>query len=704
MKRCDVMRAIADAVKVLQLDTLEYLDLKVNRIEVLPEDLSKMASLKVLALQSNRISMIPVCVGQMESLIHVNARKNPIVFPPKDQWTLPDLESTAQDGDKEKGDAIIMAETVRLKAVLQQYLRNARQEAAAELRCGKAEGGDITEQTDVRYSDNLETPRPTRRKTSGRFPIKPSVSGTDLRTETSLPNMFLAAPPIPSKSFARPLLGPAANLAPPARAIAIQRPALNPVVSAFGERNRSHSESVMSTSMRNRRMGMMTRKPVEASVAEVPTETRLNHLRGMSDGAALQNGKVGPPSVTDSSSPTSPVDGPSGEHRDRNATFIRRLSSLPEGKRKSQMDDPYFGLARGVLYALEQLNAPMKRVIGITRDGARSDLQKAYSQAYGATNMLDQLLNRASSNDEEIDDEEQAKIAEAVRTSCEQCMEAFEQLAVTLQSDLRNLILQSEQPCVRTVMHMLYASLIEIRNTCSKLGIEAQPAPKVAEERQPRKRFLSPAPNQPLTSLRVREQTPTHVVTRSNSRNRMAPVPRQTGGRPPRSDSTNSLNSEVSTLRPPPAHSTRSSRSNTLNSVDEVVEDPQFNEIAKKLTHASDLVMQALPQCEVLVLDAKRAVRERASSPMEMEMFDTIVTRCQAANEAAKQLRSTLATLELRAPGIKNQLDFWQLGMSFVRVSFRSVHRLKSLLTYYRLIFFLQIVSKMLIKVLQRMY
>jgi len=130
-----VMRAIADVVKVLQLDTLEYLDLKVNRIEVLPDDLSKMASLKVLALQSNRISKIPICVGQMESLIHVNARKNPIAFPPKHQWTLPDLESTAQDGDKEKGDAIIMAETVRLKAVLQQYLRNARQEAAAELRC-----------------------------------------------------------------------------------------------------------------------------------------------------------------------------------------------------------------------------------------------------------------------------------------------------------------------------------------------------------------------------------------------------------------------------------------------------------------------------------------------------------------------------------------------------------------------------------------
>lgn len=427
----------------------------------------------------------------------------------------------------------------------------------------------------------------------------------------------------------------------------------------------------MSTSVRNKRMGMLTRKPVDASVAEAQAEKKLSHLRGMSDGAALQNGKAGSAPATDSSTPTSPVDGASGDHRDRSTTFIRRLSSLPEGKRKSQMDDPYFGLARGVLYALDQLNTPLKRVIGTTRDGARSDLQKAFSQVYGATNMLDQLLNRANSNDEEIDEEEQSKIAEAVSMSCEQCMYAFEQLALALQADLKKLILESEQPCVRTVMHMLYASLIEIRNSCSKLGLEPDPAPIVVAERKPRGRYLSPAPNHPLTSLRVREQTPTHVVTRSNSRNRPLPAPRHVGGRPPiRDDSSNSLNSSE-TLRPPPAHSTRTSRSNTLNSVDEVVGDPKFNEIAKKLTYASDLVMQALPQCEVLVLDAKRTVRERASSPMEMEMFDTIVTRCQAANEAAKQLRSILATLELRAPGIKNQLDFWQLVMSFVRVSHR---------------------------------
>lgn len=427
-------------------------------------------------------------------------------------------------------------------------------------------------------------------------------------------------------------------------------------------------------------MGMLTRKPVEATVAEIQTQNRLSHSRGMSDGAALQNGKIGP--ANDSSNSTSPIEAPGGEHRDRSTTFVRRLSSLPEGKRKSQMDDPYFSLARGVLYALEQLNAPLKRVIGNARDGARSEIQKACSQAYGATNMLDQLLNRANSNDEEIDDEEQAKIAEAVRTSCEQCMDSFEQLAIAFQADLRKLVTESEQPCVRTVMHMLFASLIEIRNSCAQSGIETEPESEAAEDVEPRGRYLSPAADRPLTSLRVREQTPTHVVSRSNSRNRPMPAPRHAGGRlPPRTGSSNSLNSESSTLRPPPAHSTRSSRSNTLNSVDEVVEDPKFNEIANKLKQASELVMGALPKCEVLVLDAKRAVRERASSPMEMEMFDTIVASCQAANEAARQLRSALATLELRTPGVKNQLGFWQLAMSFVSVIFNDADHLQHPLT-----------------------
>jgi Leucine-rich repeat (LRR) protein len=109
----------------LDLPVLEYLDLKVNRIQTLPEDLSRLTRLKVIAIQSNDVSKIPLCVGQMTSLVHFNARRNPITFPPKDKWTLPHLEATMETSDKIQADMIMMKETQNLLRALQEYAEEA---------------------------------------------------------------------------------------------------------------------------------------------------------------------------------------------------------------------------------------------------------------------------------------------------------------------------------------------------------------------------------------------------------------------------------------------------------------------------------------------------------------------------------------------------------------------------------------------------
>jgi len=76
----------------------------------------------------------------MQSLVHFNARRNPIIYPPKDLWTLPHLEASAVDGDKAKADAIILHETKNLKEVLQKAAKQleldemkARMEAIKEV-------------------------------------------------------------------------------------------------------------------------------------------------------------------------------------------------------------------------------------------------------------------------------------------------------------------------------------------------------------------------------------------------------------------------------------------------------------------------------------------------------------------------------------------------------------------------------------------
>jgi hypothetical protein len=435
----------------------------------------------------------------------------------------------------------------------------------------------------------------------------------------------------------------------------------------------------MSTSMRNKRMGIITRKPAEEKRFVPRMDNRSSHLRGLSDNSALQTG-VAPAVNPDSSSPTSPIDGV--EHR--SAAFVRRLSSLPEGKRKSQMDDPFLDLARGFLYALDQIHAPIKRLIGNSKDGTRSELEKACRHAYNAANELEQLLQKATSHDEEIEEDEHAKIGVAVRRSCESCMDTFEKLVVTLQADLRKVITEGNQQCVRTLMLLLYGSLVEIRNSCSRLGVEMRPAPRAAKRSVSRGRYLSPAPApaNPVTSLRVRDRTPhERSLSRSNSTSKtvipagIVPARAVAGPSISRSGSNASLVPPAVTVNPYAGSTARNSRSNTLMSVDEGEEEVQFDVIAKQLANACDFAMQALPRCDAIVATSRRLVQDRTATAAELEVFDTIMDRCRIAFEAAKQLRSTLANLKFREPGTKNQLDFWQLVMSFVRVccSFRKI-------------------------------
>ena len=667
-----------------------------------------------MAVQSNNISRIPICVGHMQSLVHFNARRNPIIYPPKDLWTLPHLEASAVDGDKAKADAIILHETKNLKEVLQKAAKQleldemtARMEAIKEVEVESEEDqrrsvkealfGD-KELKSYNSDGNLATPRPTRTRqvseTRKRFPVNVSVSGVELRQETSLSNM-LKAPPVPARSFARTGTHPAGS------STALNRPTINPLPGALGERNRSYSESVMSTSARNKRMGVVTRKPVEEkSALQAQAENRLSHLRGLSDNSALQTGIV-PTTNTDNTSPTSSVEG--AEHR--NPGFSRRLSSLPEGKRKSQMEDPYIGIGRNILYALEQIHTPLKKLIESARNSTRSDHERALRHAYGSTLELTQVLERAGTYDEDRAEEEYAKVGLAVRKACEACLEDFEALVEGVIRDTENLVAENTPQSVRTVMMLTFASLIEIGNASTKLSGDSKAEPSQPEEDIDRGRFLSPTLAPAITSLRVRDRTPQPEITRSTStsRSRAPPLSRAvTAINMSRNGSSNSLTSSTATLQVSNVPTTRTSRSNTLKSVDERDEEVLFEQIATKLLNVCELAQHALPRCEYFVQTAKKQFSERAAGaiPKEIEMFDTISERCTFAQEAAKHVKKSLAALEPREPGNKN-LGFWHLVMSFVRVSIVCLQCKRHKLTGHRPISSSQIVSRKVTKTLR---
>lgn len=101
-------------VQVLDVPTLEYLDLRANKISVLPEDLSRLKNIKVVCVKSNRIKRVPLCIAGMTSMQFIVLDKNPIEFPEKRLW-----KGSNQEHENERQRQI--EETVKVKKLLQQH-------------------------------------------------------------------------------------------------------------------------------------------------------------------------------------------------------------------------------------------------------------------------------------------------------------------------------------------------------------------------------------------------------------------------------------------------------------------------------------------------------------------------------------------------------------------------------------------------------
>ncbi len=121
------MKVLLKAVQILSVPTLECLDLRNNKIELLPEDLSRLQRLKVFSIRQNKITKLPVCIGNMSNLIRLTTYKNPITFPPRELWVAQEDEHETDDDDGERRDRRREeAETKKLKHVLVGYQHQAR--------------------------------------------------------------------------------------------------------------------------------------------------------------------------------------------------------------------------------------------------------------------------------------------------------------------------------------------------------------------------------------------------------------------------------------------------------------------------------------------------------------------------------------------------------------------------------------------------
>jgi Leucine-rich repeat (LRR) protein len=98
---------------VLQLASLEILDLSRNKLRTVPDEIRNLSSLKVLSLERNRIERLPISLGDMNTLRVLKVEDNPLVFPP--------IDLCISDDRQARGGQKYVHSTTRIKEFLRRY-------------------------------------------------------------------------------------------------------------------------------------------------------------------------------------------------------------------------------------------------------------------------------------------------------------------------------------------------------------------------------------------------------------------------------------------------------------------------------------------------------------------------------------------------------------------------------------------------------
>ncbi|EXJ66204.1 uncharacterized protein A1O5_10820 [Cladophialophora psammophila CBS 110553] len=458
--RSNVFREIPRGV--YKLSQLEILDISRNKVRKISSDIRNLRSLRVFSIVHNRVEDLPAELCEMTKLQILKIAENPLRFKLKKIVEAKESEvSFSEMTDHERETAI----TLEIK----RYLREVHPVITPV---------DVEVSLQVEESPMDMTPKPLKRSFSSRFPVIPSTNSVEPESEANksspiqtIPN----PPPVPTRSHYRMTSG--------TQPIALRRPGIAPLINQNNERNRSNSESVLqaSAAARQKRMGMLRKeKPDLDSIDELKVN-RNSHLRGFSHGSVLKrNGALSSPGGNSSSSPSSPRD-----PRRHRLAFVKRLSSLPEHKVETEWSNPVIEGAKGILYALYQIHPQISGLIAAIRgkDVRRSTLEFTFFNASTHVDRLNEALEQADVVDPG-DPDMVEKVEDSVRRDCATCIMAYTHVTAQLQDNVKKIVAGSDARYVRTLMLLLYGSMIEVRNAIQSFGADVRVAQGPGHRRQ----------------------------------------------------------------------------------------------------------------------------------------------------------------------------------------------------------------------------
>lgn len=497
-------------------------------------------------------------------------------------------------------------------------------------------------------------------------------------------------PPIPTKSHYR--LASGTYRGP-------KRPGPNPV----SERNRSNSEGIIQASVaaRSKRMGVVSRKNTDLGTLDETQPYRNSHLRGLSHGSILRTRPPAATGASSSSNPSSPR-----ERRRLKDGFVNRMSSLPEHRGEGEVGEPIIACAKGILFALFQIQYHVSSLINVIKrdDSRRNSLEIVFYNACTHVDRLNDALENAEHADSD-DPDSKRMLNETVKRECETCVMAYTHVGAQLRNNVEKIVAKGDSRYVRSLMLMIYGSLIELRNACMVLGVPLQTRqrlstglPSIPDSNKKASDpdyfsgpVVTPTREQPPSMRRFRSETtiqhpqtstggPLHSASNYQSAVSSPGFPPTSfnyGNRSRSSSRSNFINtsipSSLATPRSgetfPPMPSSVIPRINPLTGLDEIDEERIFERIFHQLTAAYTAALHALPLVRRQFTRCLEVAEQSRESEGIQMLWNNIIRRCQMCLEASEALGLRLSNMKVKEPGggMRNQREFWQLCKMFMQ-------------------------------------
>lgn len=515
---------------------------------------------------------------------------------------------------------------------------------------------------DCSYSEsNTETPRPPRRLATGRFPVRPSISGVEGLNDLtrSASNSPPDLPPTTPREFEH---SPSRN-------------GLNDRYQAptshhdDAENGRLRSESIStSTSYKARRQGLLPQKRNNLSILHNPalqsirssnaSTIKASHSYKASTSSTLS----GISSGADSSTAASPNTAVSLQHHRHTSQSASNRPQLP----------PALVAARRLQRSLIHLSQPLLQVAcDVTQDMAdQSRLEKQVNVANSHTGDLDNCLHALI-----VSNAASQSLADAMRRLngvLSATLNSYLALIETTRAFASRPGSAIEPYTARCLIFQLYSITVEARNVASHLRV---PLKMVARESRdtPRASAVSQAwssrtatPTDLKSNVALKRLRGATIIRNQPSTTSLRVVPPSRDRI--RADTGTSFLNSASPMSAPLIPPTQLRSTGLVNSSSDEHDEnsEQFEQIFLKLRDASSIAYHALPQCETEIrIQLGNAVRD--GQHYRAKLWQKSSQSCRKITEMRKVLEEGLTDMQVGDPTIRNTKNFWQLCDSFVQ-------------------------------------